>query len=342
METLLDRTDYESEEWFTLDDIVLINSADNAENTVVENSHKAEENVILGSSESDTLYCISVDSPDKQFLITESGIPTHNTDEGKEEDALKGEASMIIGSIARLGRAAGVHLVLATQRPDASLIPGETKANLGARVCCGTVDSTASSMILGSGEGTRISPSPKGRIYVKIFSKGDHAQGFFVPNAHAWLDDYFDKNGLNPDGTKKVKGPSRMQKLAELEELEASGDLDAKEGNRNHEIIAAMRAAEARGEEYVPEDSEAEEIYHNLLKENEGTLSEASTDADDNADIDSILDIVADENDNDNAPAKPADDRPELGGAKKSKTYRHEDDWDPFMDTIQELNEGNS
>ena len=97
------------EEWFTIEDIELTESTDK-------------------------LYCIAVDSPDKQFLIGELGIPTHNTDEGKAEDELKGEAQMIIGSIARLGRAAGVHLTIATQRPDASLIPGETRDNLGVRI----------------------------------------------------------------------------------------------------------------------------------------------------------------------------------------------------------------
>ena len=59
------------EEWFTIDDI--------------------EE-----TEATDTLYCISVDSPEKQFLIGEMGVPTHNTDEAKAADELKGEATMII------------------------------------------------------------------------------------------------------------------------------------------------------------------------------------------------------------------------------------------------------
>ncbi|MGH7642547.1 MAG: FtsK/SpoIIIE domain-containing protein [Candidatus Dormibacteria bacterium] len=39
-----------------------------------------------------------------------------------------------LGSIARMGRAAGVHLLLATQRPDAEAVPGQLKANLDGTV----------------------------------------------------------------------------------------------------------------------------------------------------------------------------------------------------------------
>lgn len=49
------------------------------------------------------------------------------SDEGKERDELHARAATLLGSIARLGRASGVHMVLATQRPDAKVIPGETK-----------------------------------------------------------------------------------------------------------------------------------------------------------------------------------------------------------------------
>lgn len=274
------------EEWFTLDDI-------------------------RESDNTDDLYCISVDSPEKQFLVGDSiNVPTHNSDEGKAEDELKAEASLIIGSVARLGRAAGVHLAIATQRPDAKLIAGETKANLGARVCCGAVDGTASSMILDSPEGRMIRPNPRGRIYVKIFQNGDHAQGFFAPST--WIDEYFEKRGLNPDGSPQTKKPQRLAKVADMSKFE-NADLDDLEGVDNESIIEQMRQADETG---VPvEDREYDE---------------------DTIDIDDI-DDDDDTADNKNHPSQ-AEDRPQLGGKSNSKTHRHEDDWDSAMDEIQEAN----
>lgn len=56
--------------------------------------------------------------------------PTKTKNEaGKQEDALKQEISMILQSITQLGRAAGVHCVLCTQRNDAGLISGIIQNN---------------------------------------------------------------------------------------------------------------------------------------------------------------------------------------------------------------------
>lgn len=59
-------------------------------------------------------------------LLMPSGVKTA---EGKEEDALKQECTMIIQSITQLGRAAGIHMILATQRNDSSIIPGLIQNN---------------------------------------------------------------------------------------------------------------------------------------------------------------------------------------------------------------------
>ena len=54
-----------------------------------------------------------------------------------------------LSTIARLGRAFGIHLILATQRPDATIIPGQIRNNMDFRVC-GRADNVLSQIILDS------------------------------------------------------------------------------------------------------------------------------------------------------------------------------------------------
>jgi len=191
------------EDWFTIDDIET-------------------------TEPKDELYCISVDSPDKQFLIGELGVPTHNTDEAKEADELKGESVMIIGSIARLGRASGVHIVIATQRPDAKLIPGEVRDNLAVRIGCGRLKPSASLMMFDSNIGQRIHANPKGGMYVQVHGAGNMGQGFFAPNS--WLDKYYNEHGLfeNAKPAEVVKDLDDTMKKADKEFIEYwDEDMDA-------------------------------------------------------------------------------------------------------------------
>ena len=127
-------------------------------------------------------------------LLSETGA---KTDEAKVADELKGEAIMIIGSIARLGRASGVHLVIATQRPDAKLIPGEVRDNLAVRIGCGRLKPSASLMMFDSNIGQRVHASPRGGMYVQIHGQGNMGQGFFADGN--WLTEYFgDEDNKDP------------------------------------------------------------------------------------------------------------------------------------------------
>lgn len=110
------------------------------------------------------------------------------TDEGKEMDELHGEATTLIGEIARLGRAAGVHLVLATQRPDAKVIYGEIKQNLAARYAAGRMGSTASQMVLDTDGATRIPGEVKGRAILSINGDEMPLQGYFAEQS--WMDEW--------------------------------------------------------------------------------------------------------------------------------------------------------
>jgi len=69
------------------------------------------------------------------------------TGRSKEDKERLGQIENKLATIARLGRAFGIHLILATQRPDAAVIPGQIKNNLDFRVC-GRADNVLSQIIL--------------------------------------------------------------------------------------------------------------------------------------------------------------------------------------------------
>lgn len=62
------------------------------------------------------------------IIIDELASLTHDPEYGKDIMAT-------IGQLVNLWRAAGFHIILATQRPDIKVIPGNIKANISTRVC---------------------------------------------------------------------------------------------------------------------------------------------------------------------------------------------------------------
>lgn len=67
-----------------------------------------------------------------------------------------------IASLTQLGRAAAIHVVLSTQRPEVDVVPGLVKANLDARLAFRLPDPASSVTILGRG-GAEHLPPVKGR-----------------------------------------------------------------------------------------------------------------------------------------------------------------------------------
>lgn len=81
-----------------------------------------------------------------------------------------------LSTLARLGRAFGIHLILATQRPDTNVIHGQIRSNLDFRVC-GRADSILSGIILGNGSADeQIPKDTSGRF---ITEDGTVFQGYF-------------------------------------------------------------------------------------------------------------------------------------------------------------------
>lgn len=88
----------------------------------------------------------------------------------QKDEILKIESELSL--IARQGRAFGIHLVLATQRPDAGIINGQIRNNIDTRIC-GRADNVLSQIILDSTDAADlIAKSSQGRFLTnsgKIF-----------------------------------------------------------------------------------------------------------------------------------------------------------------------------
>lgn len=88
-----------------------------------------------------------------------------------------------IATIARLGRAFGIHLILATQRPDANIISGQIKNNIDFRAC-GRADNILSQIILDKGDANDlISKSARGRF---LTNSDVLFQAYYFDDSKGW------------------------------------------------------------------------------------------------------------------------------------------------------------
>lgn len=81
------------------------------------------------------------------FACDEVAEMLAKTGRSKESKEVLAQIETKLATLSRLGRAFGIHLILATQRPDANILPGQIKNNLDFRVC-GRADNILSQIIL--------------------------------------------------------------------------------------------------------------------------------------------------------------------------------------------------
>ena len=107
-----------------------------------------------------------------------------------ERKKLLSQIESRLSTIARQGRAFGIHLILATQRPDATIIPGQIRNNMDFRVC-GRADSVLSQIILDSTDAAEQIPKD--------------AQGRFITGDGTVFQGYlFDENAMFEDEGKGI------------------------------------------------------------------------------------------------------------------------------------------
>lgn len=247
------------------------------------------------------------------------------SDEQKEADQLHAEATTIIGDIARLGRAAGVHLVVATQRPDAKVIYGEIKENLGARYAAGPLKSTASQMVLDSDSATRLPSEIKGRAIYSEYGKDQYIQGYF--SKEDWMDEFLYNNGFNLDGSPRESGSSVTQESHDSDFMN-SLPSDFEDGF----IEDRFSKIDTHPPVFTDDSDEPE-----LADEYAPSMGQEPSFAFENIEPIQATDDgygLPFEIPSDSPTENPSDDMPRLIFSDKQKVAREEDTWDEVMEEI--------
>lgn len=98
------------------------------------------------------------------FTCDEMAEVLDKTGLNKEQKEQVAQVESRLATIARQGRAFGIHLILATQRPDANILAGQIKNNIDCRIC-GRADNVLSQIILDSTDAAdRIPKTSRGRF----------------------------------------------------------------------------------------------------------------------------------------------------------------------------------
>lgn len=108
----------------------------------------------------------------KNIRGDETSMILDTTGRDKEGKAAISVITNKLLAIGRLGRALGIHLLVATQRPDVGSVPGSLKAQLDGRICGHTADAQSSIVILDDGSAANL-PAIPGRFIIRNGSETD-------------------------------------------------------------------------------------------------------------------------------------------------------------------------
>lgn len=126
----------------------------------------------------------------------------------KDEKELRKECQAICSNLAALARKVGIHLVIAMQRPDMKILPGQLKANLPGALSFKTINAVNSEIILDNDSAAHL-PNVKGRAIWQVGNRQCEVQVMHLPvekarvmlpvEGEGWSSGHFDQEeGLPP------------------------------------------------------------------------------------------------------------------------------------------------
>lgn len=120
------------------------------------------------------------------FACDEIAVMLDKTGQSKEQKEKIDRVSAALSLLACQGRSFGLHLILATQRPDATVMPPQVRSNVDFRVC-GRADSILSSIIIDSPAAAELIPKNAKGLFVLNDSSGKDTsatifKGYILPD----------------------------------------------------------------------------------------------------------------------------------------------------------------
>ena len=136
------------------------------------------------------------------------------------------EAGELAERIIKLGRALGIVLLLATQRPDAKSLPTGVSANTGTRFCLKVMGQLENDMILGTS-------MYRNGVKATMFANDDYGIGYLVGNGEPTIVKTFYLD--LPDAEKICERARALREAAGTLAVPATGNVDQV---RDHDLLA--------------------------------------------------------------------------------------------------------
>ena len=175
-------------------------------------------------------------------LTQKSGL---KSEEAKQEDAMKDEIVSIISSIAQLGRSAAVHVLVATQKPNATVVPTILRSNLGLRVFMGVAAEAGASLVtLDNTLATTTDGTYPGMGIMQVNAQPVFFRSYF--SKFEDLEDYYQKRGMDSMGYGPENQPNGQVISSDNIDLEGDEEFDLPEEQVNYEFESIHKTIDKR------------------------------------------------------------------------------------------------
>ena len=136
-----------------------------------------------------------------------------------------GEVEDAICRLAQLARAAGIHLVIATQRPSVNVITGLIKANVPSRIAFSVSSGVDSRTIIDMNGAEKLLGKGDMLFYPSGFPKPQRVQGAFVSDEEVQrVVDFLSEQGMTTDYSEEIVSQIATASAAQAEGGESSRD----------------------------------------------------------------------------------------------------------------------